>query len=88
MVYLTFVYSRWISVLNNAKEQVLMKAFQESGNSTSINQHVHELTTGIKERIKRLPGNRVCCDCGAPGRWGYYLSHSQLLNEYEMVHGQ
>ncbi|XP_064596881.1 arf-GAP with SH3 domain, ANK repeat and PH domain-containing protein 2-like isoform X3 [Liolophura sinensis] len=56
----------WISVLNNAKEEVLMKAFQDSSNSPSMNQSVRELTTSIKERIKRLPGNRFCCDCGAP----------------------
>ncbi|XP_029635615.1 arf-GAP with SH3 domain, ANK repeat and PH domain-containing protein 2 isoform X4 [Octopus sinensis] len=56
----------WISVLNNAKEEVLLKAFQDNSNSTSINQSVRELTCSIIERVKQLPGNKTCCDCGAP----------------------
>ncbi|KAK3088884.1 hypothetical protein FSP39_024982 [Pinctada imbricata] len=56
----------WISVLNNAKEEVLLKAFQSNSNSPSLNQNVRELTTSIIDRVKRLPGNRHCCDCGAP----------------------
>nr|XP_022322626.1 arf-GAP with SH3 domain, ANK repeat and PH domain-containing protein 2-like isoform X3 [Crassostrea virginica] len=55
----------WISVLNNAKEEVLLKAFQDNTNSPAINQNVRELTASIIDRIKRLPGNQVCCDCGA-----------------------
>lgn len=54
----------WISVLNNAKEEVLLKAFQDNTNSPAINQNVRELTASIIDRIKRLPGNDVCCDCG------------------------
>lgn len=56
----------WISVLNNAKEEVLLKAFQDNSNSTSISQRVRELTSSIIDRVKRLPGNQFCCDCGAP----------------------
>ncbi|XP_046549057.1 LOW QUALITY PROTEIN: arf-GAP with SH3 domain, ANK repeat and PH domain-containing protein 2-like [Haliotis rubra] len=56
----------WISVLNNAKEEVLLKAFQDSSNSPSLNQNVRELTNSIIDRVKRLPGNKYCCDCGAP----------------------
>ncbi|ESO83203.1 hypothetical protein LOTGIDRAFT_179801 [Lottia gigantea] len=56
----------WISVLNNAKEDVLLKAFQDSTNSPSMNQSVRELTSSIIDRVKRLPGNRFCCDCGCP----------------------
>ncbi|KAK6167781.1 hypothetical protein SNE40_021731 [Patella caerulea] len=56
----------WISVLNNAKEDVLLKAFQDSANSTSMNQSVRELTTSILDRVRRLPGNKFCCDCGCP----------------------
>lgn len=61
-----FVF-RWISVLNNAKEEVLLKAFQDNTNSPAINQNVRELTASIIDRIKRLPGNDVCCDCGGKG---------------------
>lgn len=56
----------WMSVLNNAKEEVLLKAFQDNSNSTSISQRVRELTSSIIDRVKRLPGNQFCCDCGAP----------------------
>ncbi|CAG5126768.1 unnamed protein product, partial [Candidula unifasciata] len=56
----------WISVLNNAKEEILMKAFKDSSNTPGLNQSVRELTSSIMDRIRRLPGNRVCCDCGAP----------------------
>ncbi|XP_041360699.1 arf-GAP with SH3 domain, ANK repeat and PH domain-containing protein 2-like [Gigantopelta aegis] len=55
----------WISVLNNAKEEVLLKVFQDSSNSPSLNQSVRELTSSIIDRVKRLPGNRLCCDCNA-----------------------
>ncbi|XP_055997602.1 arf-GAP with SH3 domain, ANK repeat and PH domain-containing protein 2-like isoform X3 [Ostrea edulis] len=54
----------WISVLNNAKEEVLLKAFQDNTNSPAINQNMKELTVSIIDRIKRLPGNQICCDCG------------------------
>lgn len=75
---------RWISVLNNAKEEVLLKAFQDNTNSPAINQNVRELTASIIDRIKRLPGNQVCCDCGAKGllfflEWTY-LNWQPLLN--------
>ncbi|KAL3887945.1 hypothetical protein ACJMK2_000330 [Sinanodonta woodiana] len=58
---------KWISVLSNAKEEVLLKAFQDNSTSQTMNQSVRELTQSIIERIKQLPGNGVCCDCGAPG---------------------
>ena len=61
-------YYRWISVLSNAKEEVLLKAFQDSGSSVTMNESVRELSRSIIERILKLPGNKVCCDCGAPGR--------------------
>lgn len=69
--YLTslFCKCRWISVLNNAKESVLMKAFGEASSSSSgqYNQSVKELTRTILAQAKRLPGNQICCDCGASG---------------------
>ena len=70
---------RWISVLNNAKEAVLMKAFKEtSGSETnSINASVRELTGSIIQEIRRMPGNNACCDCGAPG--AYYVNLVVLI---------
>ncbi|XP_033727336.1 arf-GAP with SH3 domain, ANK repeat and PH domain-containing protein 2-like isoform X2 [Pecten maximus] len=56
----------WISVLNNAKEEVLMKAFQNNSNTPALNQSVRELTASIIDRVRRLPGNSMCCDCNAP----------------------
>ncbi|XP_070209442.1 arf-GAP with SH3 domain, ANK repeat and PH domain-containing protein 1-like isoform X3 [Littorina saxatilis] len=56
----------WISVLNNAKEEILLKAFHDTSDSHSLNQSVRELTSSIVDRIRRLPGNKHCCDCGAP----------------------
>ncbi|XP_052272308.1 arf-GAP with SH3 domain, ANK repeat and PH domain-containing protein 2-like isoform X2 [Dreissena polymorpha] len=56
---------KWISVLSNAKEEVLNKAFQDSGSGMMINENVRELTKGIIDRILKLPGNDRCCDCGA-----------------------
>ncbi|XP_045181837.2 arf-GAP with SH3 domain, ANK repeat and PH domain-containing protein 2-like isoform X2 [Mercenaria mercenaria] len=57
---------QWISVLSNAKEEVLLKAFQDTGSSVTMNESVRELTQSIISRIFKLPGNGVCCDCGAP----------------------
>lgn len=59
---------RWISVLNNAKEEVLLKAFRDSSESHTVNQSVRELTSSIVDRVRKLPGNKYCCDCNASGR--------------------
>ena len=69
VIILNLLPCSWISVLNNAKEQVLMKAFGDSSNSESspYNQSVKELTRTILQQVRQLPGNRSCCDCGAPG---------------------
>ena len=69
-------------MLNNAKEQVLMKAFGDTPNSESspYNQGVKELTLTILQQVRRLPGNQVCCDCGAPGNYFHFhsLGYSRL----------
>ena len=71
MLFKRIVYwrCRWISVLNNAKEAVLMKAFGESSDkeSSPINQNMKELARAVIEQVQLLPGNDRCCDCGAPG---------------------
>ncbi|XP_059176162.1 arf-GAP with SH3 domain, ANK repeat and PH domain-containing protein 2-like [Physella acuta] len=56
----------WISVLNNAKEGIFMNFLKNNTNSPSLNQSVRELTASIMDRIRRLPGNKYCCDCGTP----------------------
>nr|XP_020652269.1 arf-GAP with SH3 domain, ANK repeat and PH domain-containing protein 2 isoform X4 [Pogona vitticeps] len=54
----------WISVLQNSKEEALNNAFKGDDN-TGENNIVQELTKEIISDIQRMPGNDVCCDCGA-----------------------
>lgn len=56
----------WISVLTNSKEEALNMAFrgeQSSGGEDGL----EDLTKAIIEDVLRMPGNEVCCDCGAAG---------------------
>ena len=64
---------RWISVLNNCKEAILLKAFGDNNGSESnaMNQRLTELTGTIIAEVRRLPGNNCCCDCGAVGKFDY-----------------
>ncbi|XP_030641723.1 arf-GAP with SH3 domain, ANK repeat and PH domain-containing protein 3 isoform X2 [Chanos chanos] len=55
----------WVSVLQNSKEEALNTAlgadqlqFQDSG--------LQELARAVISGLRNLPGNEVCCDCGAP----------------------
>ncbi|XP_056413322.1 arf-GAP with SH3 domain, ANK repeat and PH domain-containing protein 3-like isoform X1 [Hyla sarda] len=50
----------WISVLQNSKDESLNAAF--SGSNDNSNQ----LAKQIINEIRSIPGNQVCCDCGAP----------------------
>ncbi|XP_077166539.1 arf-GAP with SH3 domain, ANK repeat and PH domain-containing protein 2 isoform X2 [Paroedura picta] len=54
----------WISVLQNSKEEALNNAFK-GDDSTGENNIVQELTKEIISDVQRMPGNDVCCDCGA-----------------------
>ncbi|XP_038666074.1 arf-GAP with SH3 domain, ANK repeat and PH domain-containing protein 1-like isoform X3 [Scyliorhinus canicula] len=54
----------WISVLTNSKEEALNMAFR--GEQTSGENSIEDLTKAIIEDVQRMPGNDVCCDCGAP----------------------
>ncbi|XP_075454452.1 arf-GAP with SH3 domain, ANK repeat and PH domain-containing protein 2 isoform X2 [Ascaphus truei] len=54
----------WMSVLQNSKEEALNNAFK-GDHSTGENNIVQELTKEIISDIQRMPGNDVCCDCGA-----------------------
>lgn len=58
--------SRWMSVLQNSKEEALNNAFK-GDDSTGENNIVQELTKEIITEVQRMTGNDVCCDCGAPG---------------------
>ncbi|KAM4701225.1 arf-GAP with SH3 domain, ANK repeat and PH domain-containing protein 3 [Discoglossus pictus] len=52
----------WVSVLQNSKDEALNAAFGGDGGSSDGTQ---QLTKQIVNEIKTLPGNQVCCDCGA-----------------------
>ncbi|XP_029468224.1 arf-GAP with SH3 domain, ANK repeat and PH domain-containing protein 1-like isoform X2 [Rhinatrema bivittatum] len=54
----------WISVLTNSKQEALNMAFHEA--RPSGENSIEDLTKAIIEDIRRMPGNTVCCDCGAP----------------------
>ncbi|XP_063771516.1 arf-GAP with SH3 domain, ANK repeat and PH domain-containing protein 2 isoform X2 [Pseudophryne corroboree] len=54
----------WMSVLQNSKEEALNNAFK-GDHSTGENNIVQELTKDIISDIQKMPGNNVCCDCGA-----------------------
>ncbi|XP_072357159.1 arf-GAP with SH3 domain, ANK repeat and PH domain-containing protein 2-like isoform X2 [Scyliorhinus torazame] len=54
----------WVSVLQNSKEEALNNAFK-GDISNGNNDTVQELTKSIIAEVKSMPGNEVCCDCGA-----------------------
>uniref|UniRef100_A0A8D1CBX2 ArfGAP with SH3 domain, ankyrin repeat and PH domain 2 n=1 Tax=Sus scrofa TaxID=9823 RepID=A0A8D1CBX2_PIG len=55
----------WMSVLQNSKEEALNNAFK-GDDTPGENNIVQELTKEIICEVQRVPGNDVCCDCGAP----------------------
>ncbi|XP_033984534.1 arf-GAP with SH3 domain, ANK repeat and PH domain-containing protein 2a [Trematomus bernacchii] len=55
----------WISVLQNSKEEALNQAFK-GDQHVGENNIVQELTKAILIEVKRMTGNDLCCDCGAP----------------------
>lgn len=52
-------------MLTNSKQEALNVALDES--KPSGENSVEDLTRAITEDIRRMPGNNICCDCGAPG---------------------
>lgn len=52
-------------MLTNSKQEALNVALDER--RTSGENSVEDLTRAITEDIRRIPGNNVCCDCGATG---------------------
>ncbi|XP_030073601.1 arf-GAP with SH3 domain, ANK repeat and PH domain-containing protein 3 isoform X2 [Microcaecilia unicolor] len=62
-------YVAWVSVLQNSKEESLNNAFKgelSKGDHGGTNSGLQELTKTIIAEVKNMPGNRQCCDCGAP----------------------
>ena len=53
-------------MLTNSKQEALNVALDER--KTGGESSVEDLTRSITEDILRMPGNNVCCDCGAPGK--------------------
>ncbi|XP_053467557.1 arf-GAP with SH3 domain, ANK repeat and PH domain-containing protein 1 isoform X2 [Ictalurus furcatus] len=53
----------WTSVLTNSKEEALNMAFR--GEQTAGEDGLEDLTKAIIDEVLRIPGNEVCCDCGA-----------------------
>lgn len=53
----------WISVLQNSKDESLNAAF--SGD-TGSNDNSNQVAKQVINEVRSLPGNQVCCDCGAP----------------------
>lgn len=67
-----FHLHRWVSVLQNSKDEALSSAFhgepcggQWSWGSTRLDAEPHDLTKMLLAEVKSRPGNDHCCDCGA-----------------------
>uniref|UniRef100_A0A098LZB4 Arf-GAP with SH3 domain, ANK repeat and PH domain-containing protein 3 n=1 Tax=Hypsiglena sp. JMG-2014 TaxID=1550645 RepID=A0A098LZB4_9SAUR len=62
----------WVSVLQNSKDEALNNAFKGdpggsmSSSGSAADGGLQELTKLIIDEVKNMPGNRWCCDCGAP----------------------
>uniref|UniRef100_A0A8C4XTL4 Arf-GAP with SH3 domain, ANK repeat and PH domain-containing protein 3 n=1 Tax=Falco tinnunculus TaxID=100819 RepID=A0A8C4XTL4_FALTI len=62
----------WVSVLQNSKDEALSNAFKGEPNSggaaagSGADGGVQELTKLVISEVKNMPGNKQCCDCGAP----------------------
>ncbi|NXW49883.1 ASAP3 protein, partial [Nyctiprogne leucopyga] len=62
----------WVSVLQNSKDEALSNAFKGEPNGGGAaagggaDGDVQELTKLVLSKVKNMPGNKQCCDCGAP----------------------
>uniref|UniRef100_A0A8B9MKN7 ArfGAP with SH3 domain, ankyrin repeat and PH domain 3 n=1 Tax=Accipiter nisus TaxID=211598 RepID=A0A8B9MKN7_9AVES len=62
----------WVSVLQNSKDEALSNAFKGDPNGGGAaagggaDGGVQELTKLVISEVKNMPGNKQCCDCGAP----------------------
>ncbi|MBN3325207.1 ASAP3 protein, partial [Atractosteus spatula] len=55
----------WVSVLQNSKEEALNAAFR-GDQSQFKDSSLQELARAVITEVRHMPGNEVCCDCGAP----------------------
>lgn len=62
-------------MLQNSKDEALNNAFKvdpggcvSSAGGGMAECGLQELTKHVISEVKNMPGNRHCCDCGAPGR--------------------
>ncbi|NXE50173.1 ASAP3 protein, partial [Casuarius casuarius] len=62
----------WVSVLQNSKDEALSNAFKGEPNGSAAaagglaDGGLQELTKLVISEVKNMPGNKQCCDCGAP----------------------
>lgn len=69
-------------MLQNSKDEALSNAFKGEPNGGGAaagggaDGGVQELTKLVISEVKNMPGNKQCCDCGAPGRSGLGVSPS------------
>ncbi|NXA41175.1 ASAP3 protein, partial [Eudromia elegans] len=62
----------WVSVLQNSKDEALSNAFkgEPDGGAAAAGAApdgaLHDLTKLVLAEVKNMPGNKQCCDCGAP----------------------
>jgi Arf-GAP/SH3 domain/ANK repeat/PH domain-containing protein len=58
----------WLSVIRNSHKRLLEDKFDQFSkldNQPAV-KTMKQLVQGITEKVKTLPGNDTCCDCGAP----------------------
>lgn len=58
-------------MLTNSKEEALNTAFR--GEQAAGEDGLEDLTKAIIDDVLRIPGNEVCCDCGAAGVCDYII---------------
>lgn len=66
-------------MLQNSKEEALNQAFK-GDQHVGENNIVQELTKAILGEVKRMTGNDVCCDCGAPSESQRWIRRNLSLN--------
>lgn len=74
---LLFHLHRWVSVLQNSKDEALSSAFNGEpsggqwswGGTPRLDAEPQDLTKMLIAEVKSRPGNGHCCDCGAAGEW-------------------
>lgn len=75
-----------MSVLQNSKEEALNNAFKGEQDEGE-NNIVQELSKAIVCEVKRMSGNNVCCDCGAPSKCFIFILLLLLLETSHLPSG-